>query len=76
MPKTFKILIRETALALLKTASSGIRYKELHRGVCEMLPDVSPNTVASELHTLRHTLPPGSVTKGVYRHVRGGSWSG
>ena len=63
-----KMRIRDTALVLLKAAPGGHRYSELHRGVCELLPDVAPNTVASEIHTLRHAFPPGSVEKGLYRH--------
>ena len=68
MPTVIKMRIRDTALRLLKAAPGGLRYSELHRGVCEVLPDVAPNTVASEIYTLRHTLPPGGVEKGLYRH--------
>lgn len=73
MPTETKIKIRKAALALLKAAPGGLRYKELHQSICEMLPDVAPNTIASELHTLRHSLPPGSVVKGLYRYREEGN---
>lgn len=63
-----KARIRETALALLKARPEGLRYSILHGKACEALPDISPNTVASELHSLRHALPDGCVKKGLYRH--------
>lgn len=64
-----KIKIRHVALTLLKTNPEGLRYKDLHRTVCKQLPGVSPNTVASEIHTLRHSLLPGlTVEKGHYHY--------
>ena len=69
MASSKKETIRETALALIKATPEGIRYKDLHQAVCGRLLDVAPNTIASELHSLRHMLPPGSVVKGLYRHI-------
>lgn len=76
MQKQAKALIRETALALLRAAPSGLRYRELHAAICEQLPSVSPSVVADAIHTLRHSLPPGfSVEKGVYRNESNGESS-
>lgn len=76
MPEKIKARIREAALTLLRGAPDGLRYKDLHQSLCEKLPDVSPHTISSEIHTLRHSLPGGSVTRGVYRYAELGANGG
>ena len=76
MPKKIKARIREAALTLLKGAPDGLRYKVLHQSLCESLPDVSPNTIASEIHTLRHSVLGGGATRGMYRYAEPGANGG
>ena len=63
--------IAAKAIELLRQNPHGLRYFELHRQICEALPDQNPNMITGTILTLEAQFP-GEVTKpsrGLYLHA-------
>lgn len=68
MPPTTRKLVSDAATQIIKSNPTGIRWAELYRAVCKVLPKENKNTIVGSLHHFRNNLPKGIVRpdRGVY----------
>lgn len=70
MNSTQKVMAK--AQELIDAAPDGRRYSELHRAICDVYPDIPPNTIHGSLHKFRTELPDNYYVpvRGLYRNVK------
>lgn len=67
---TIRKRVADSALSIIQSNPTGIRWADLFRGVAERHPQENKNTIVGSLHHFRNHLPPGVVRpdRGVYAY--------